>query len=379
MTRILIISSFPPPNDGIGEHTRNLALAWTALGHDVLIMAPGRGTDSSSLADGGLRISRTIRVLSQVRANKCLISFDPDLVFCQFAISGLTTSLFSVIRLCRLARKVGAKIALGFHESSRELALLGALGSILIRSAAKTSDLIFAFSSGELTALKSLHLGRQLVRVPLGTPEVKSPTGEDLARIRRKYSILDIPSVLSIGFIHADKGVDRLIEVAQRVTQQVPHVKFIIAGCPRRRRGVFRPMGFVDTRHFKSLQRRARLVGGSVEIEFIGFISEPDLIPLLSEVTVIAMPYRKITQSAIASFACAASAPVVATDLVGFREVFGLGAQYVDPNDFEQFSSALVEVLIDHSLRDSMKQELRDRSQKESFAAVASAILEAAF
>ena len=376
MSKVLIISPFPPPNDGIGEHSRNLATAWKELGHDVLIISPGRGSRAPLEVDSGLDVSRSIRVLSIRLARERVTKFQPDVVFCQFAISGFTTSLVSVIRLCALSQSLGAKVALAMHEASRELSLLGPLAPRVIRRATSKSDVIVTFSLGETKALSALNLGRKLVQVPLGNPDRLKPTDSERSKIAEKYSIVDTPTVLSIGFIHADKGVDRLLESAPFVTKQIPRAKFLVAGEPRRRRGVFRPLGVRDARHLRSLKSRALALRDVTDIDFVGFVSQRDLLPLMSAVTVVALPYRKITQSSIASFACAANTPVVATDVAGFREAFGAGAQYVNPDDAEAFGSVLIDVLENESLRSSMKHELREKSSRDSMTEVARVIVE---
>lgn len=59
MTRILLLSSYEPPPDGIAKHSSHLMDAWDSAGHQVLVVSPANDEASTgSSAPGRIRRSR---------------------------------------------------------------------------------------------------------------------------------------------------------------------------------------------------------------------------------------------------------------------------------------------------------------------------------
>ena len=379
VTKVAIISPFPPPIEGVGEHTRNLAEAWVALGCDVLVVAPGHGEYEELEVDRGFRVVRELRPFSRRWARRVIDNFAPDLVYTQFAIATLTTNFFSALDLSRRARRKGSRTAMGFHEPVRELALLGPIGTLLYRSGVRVADVSFVFSTAAAESMHAKGVTSDAIYVPLGTPTLSEVHERDVSRVRLRYGLENSAVVLSLGFIHPDKGLSVLLDAATRVSIEAKRpVKFLIAGEPRKRNGVFRFMGQIDQRLFLSLKDRAASLAESVDIEFSGFVPVEDIAPLLKASTVMALAYTNATQSATASLASAAGVPVVATDLPGLREALGEGAIYVSPGDADALASALAKILNDDHLRATLVTEIDQLRHDGTYTAIAARILGAA-
>jgi glycosyltransferase involved in cell wall biosynthesis len=377
MTKIAIISPYPPPIDGIAEHTRHLADAWCDLGCNVLVIAPGRAGPEDIEIRGNLRIHRSLRPMLRSQARNAIESFAPDLVYTQFTVSTLTTNLFSALDLSRVSRKRGSTIAFGFHEPVRELAILGPIGSALYSSGVHVSDIDFVFSRAAADSMRGKGMARNLFQIPLGRPTLPEPNASDIARVCARYGLTGPAVVLALGFIHPDKGLNILLEAASRVSTEVMQpVTFLIAGTPRSRKGPFRLMGQIDQRLYADLKKRAGSL--DADIKFSGFIPNEDVAPLMKASTILALPYLKATQSGIASLASAIGVPVIASDLPGLREAFGDGAIYTSPGSTNELADALLTVLNDEEMRSVLATEIRHLDHDDTYIAVAAQMLQAA-
>jgi glycosyltransferase involved in cell wall biosynthesis len=342
----------------------------------VLIVAPGRAEAHQRDVVGSLQVSRTLRPISRRRSRLVIEKYSPDFIYTQFAVASLTSNLFSALDLSRFAQNQGATSAIGFHEPVRELALLGMLGRRIYRSASNVADRAIVFSIAALDAMKDLRLHREWIKVSLGTPSMTESDSDDMTRVRTHYGMGDGKVVLSLGFIHPDKGLNVLLGAAAKVSKGTKcSVTFVVAGEPRRRRGIFRIMGRKDRRLLGMLRRYASDLGDSADVAFVGFVPDEDVAPVLRASDVVVLPYTNSTQSAIASLASAAGVAVVASDLPGLREALGHGAIYATPGDSDELADALIRVLNDDELRATLQMNISQELVDGSFDSVARRIL----
>jgi len=376
--RILIVSPFPPPPEGIGRHSADLGAAWVRGGHEVRILAPGSAPADPTLGEQGLAVSRSLGLRHGPASREVVASFAPDLVLCQFSIAALTTSLFAALAACRQARTLGARVVVSFHEPTSELRLLGPVARLAYRRALGTADEVVAFSEEAAAALRRIGHEGSLLVLPLGIPRTAPPDPADVDRMRERYG-LGGDTVLALGFVIAYKGTDVLLAAGQHLggLRGVP-TRILVAGEPRARRGPFRLFGLADQRHVRALHEAATTVGPLVEVAFSPFVPDEDLPALLAAVSVLAMPYRHIAQSGVATWALAAGLPVVASDLPGLREGLGAAGLYVPPDDPVALAQGLCAVLDDPGRRSEMAAAARALADAQSFDAVVAAISEVA-
>jgi glycosyltransferase involved in cell wall biosynthesis len=214
--------------------------------------------------------------------------------------------------------------------------------------------------------------GGSVTVIPHGAPLLRSATPEGIEHLRARYGLTG-RMVLALGFIHPDKGSDVLVDAARTLLPANPDVTLVIAGEPRVRRGVFRVFGRVDARHLEQLRAAAGWAGARVV--FPGFVADEDLADLLAAATVMALPYRRITQSGIAHLCVAGSVPAVASRLDGLEATLGDGAVYVPAGDAAALAAALVAVLDDDDGREAQRDRLAERRDLWTPAAVADRIV----
>ena len=378
MARILVITPYEPPADGIAKHSSHLVGAWDAAGHDVLVASPGRqaGLEGCEIIGARSRVARILRKMPRPRTWHDLNGFAPDMVFVQFAVAAMSVNLWSVLNLCKRFSKAQVTVVVGFHEAAREYNLLGFATRLAYRSIARSTDIPIAFSSEGRRALIERGLFSEVLEVPHGTTGLANVTAEDIERVTRLYSLRQ-PLVLTMGFTSADKGTDVLLCAASDIAAGPrTEIQFLIAGSPRERRGVFRLMGYRDVRFQQQLEREAKKIV-SVEVVFTGFVANEDVAPLLFVADLVAMPYRRITQSGIANLALSSKAVIVSSDLPGLRSDLGDAARYVEAGNPRALAKQIVELLADDasSIRRHLRELSGERAVASTYAKVAQMIV----
>jgi glycosyltransferase involved in cell wall biosynthesis len=375
MSRIILISPWAPPSDGVAFHSHSIAASWRAAGHDVLIVASGSQAPkvtSASSDVSGIRVLRTLRPIPRRATARLLSEFRPDVVIVQFAIASQNTALISTLMLMRAARRNAIAVVSAFHEPAREIDRLGALSRWIYRAAARVTTHPVAYSRSGADALRNAGIFAHVHELPLGCRIVTPMSPEDLARIKGRYAVAS-PLVLSVGFVHPDKGTDLLVESMPKITLLLEgNVKFLIAGSPRTRRGIFRLMGRGDRRFHERLIRKVSLLT-NVSADFCDFVPNEDLYPLLFFASAIVLPYRRATQSAVASEALGARGVIVASDLPELVDDLGRAASYFRAGNVDDLTETLVSVL--RNPQTELRDAAASRAAERGYDATASGLL----
>jgi glycosyltransferase involved in cell wall biosynthesis len=380
LARILVLSPYEPPSDGIAKHTAHLVNAWDSAGHSVLVLAPGskRGLDESDDIGSRSKVARIVRKIPRRRVWKRALEFEPDVVFVQFSIATFNVDLWSVANLGKRFARARVPVVIAFHESAREFDLLGPVTRLIYRTFVHITDVPVAFSSAGRDALIGSHLFGEVVEVPHGTTGEIQVTETDLQRIRDRYQIRK-PLVLTLGFTDSDKGTDVLLAAANAIATRVGNdVQFLIAGSPRRRRGIFRIMERRDHRY----QRRLRELASDlthVDVGFCDYVPDEDVGSLLRLADVVALPYRRITQSGIGNLALSSRSVLVGSNLPGLKSDLGEAALYFEAGDSQEMANQIVSLLGDEHApeRDHMRELSGMRAASNTYARVAEMILSA--
>ncbi len=128
----------------------------------------------------------------------------------------------------------------------------------------------------------------------------------DPNKIKKKYGVpTPIPIVLFIGRMEYQKGLDILIDAIPNVLENRGDVRFLFAG-----------KGSLGN----YLRRRARKLGISGAVKFLGWIPYRRYIDLLNTCDIVCIPSRNEPFGIVLLEAWATGRPVVATDVGGLRE-----------------------------------------------------------
>ncbi len=140
------------------------------------------------------------------------------------------------------------------------------------------------------------------------------------------------PNVLLFGRLEHYKGVGVLLEAMQRVWETHPDARLTIAG-----RGP--AAGEVPT---------------DIKIALVNrYIGEAELRALISDATVVALPYIQASQSGVGLLSISQGVPIVVTNVGALPELVPKPEFVVPPNDPQALSIALLDVLrADQEIRD---------------------------
>ena len=259
MARILVLSPFEPPPDGIGRHTALLVEAWDSAGHHALVLSPGnhRSVKGASRIGSRSRVARILRWRPRRSDWKEIVEFQPDVVVVQFALAAVSTSFWPVVSLCKRCAKAGIPVVV-IHEPAREYELFRLATAFFYRAMARVTTVPVVFSPAGRLALIENGLFDDVIELPHGTSGVATVTDADIQRVGALYNIQK-PLVLTLGFSGFDKGTDLLLDAASEIAStQSNDVQFLIAGAPRKRRGIFRLREYLMSRFSDELSVRLR-------------------------------------------------------------------------------------------------------------------------
>jgi len=193
---------------------------------------------------------------------------------------------------------------------------------------------------------------RLLARYPeLGADRVTVVPLGDFSFLTR-YSN-DVPeeqnTVLFFGRIRDYKGLKYLLRAAPLVAQRLPDVRFVIAG-------------YGDMGPYRSL------LTDDHKIEIHNrYIPDEDVAGFFRAASIVALPYIEASQSAVIPIAYAFGKPVVATLVGSLPDVVSDGetGYLVPPRDVPQLATAIVRLLEDKPLRETMGQNAYQKMRKE--------------
>ena len=352
MTTVMMVTPFPPQDDGIAAHALELRRALDGSSEVAVLTRTGGGDGPEVyrvLSSGPASLVRAARALRVVR---------PEVVHYQFNLASFGFAWVWAVAAGLLARRrTGARLVFTLHEVRRDLVLLRGAGSALYRVLGDLADALVVYTA-EARDLLVERCGTPAGRIsvlPHGCRPLPAPPGEALRTAAAARYGVTPGAALFLGYLHPDKGVEHLIEAAAILARDDPGllegVGVVVAGGVRPRRGLFRLFERRDRRYVAELLEAVTRHGLGDVVRFVGPIDEADLAALLELVAVTVLPYTDVTQSGVANLCLAVGTPVVASRLPGLVETLGDAGLYVEPGDHAALASQLGRVLRDSALR----------------------------
>jgi glycosyltransferase involved in cell wall biosynthesis len=181
--------------------------------------------------------------------------------------------------------------------------------------------------------------------VPLAAaPEFRPISREAAAAtVRERYSIGG-PFILSVGDMQPRKNHVGLIRAFARLAKAYPQLthKLVLVGKP--------------TWFSSKVQEAARESGVADRIQFVGFVSDPDLLQLYNACDCFVFPsfYEGFGFPALEAMACGRA--VICSDASALPEVVDGAAILFDPYAIDEMVRAIADVLLDMELRTRMER-----------------------
>lgn len=240
--------------------------------------------------------------------------------------------------------------------------------------ALKNADLLLAISSATRTeALAWLHLEpSRVVNISSAVDDrfvPQAPTPDSLAAMRATYGLVR-PFIMYTGGIDHRKNIEGLIRAfaALPATLRAQHQLAVVCSAHA-----------VDRTRLQQVAASAGLARD--ELIMTGFVPDEILPMLYNDCALFVFPswHEGFGLPALEAMAC--GAPVIAANTSSLPEVIGRADALFDPRDDAAISAKMADVLMDVSLRESLRAHGLQQAQKFSWdasARVALAAIEAA-
>ena len=352
---------------GVTEHVSHLAEQFARRGHEVHIVAPSSDDESEPTASDIAPIHRIGRVVS-IPANG--------------SVARITLSLRSYLQAKRLLQEEQFDL-IHLHEP-----MMPALPLTVLRHSNTTNIGTFhAFRVTPLAYFYSKPILRPFFRKLHGHIAVSSaardfvgeyfpadyrviPNGIDFPRFNSRYSPLDSgsdsrPTVLFVGRLEKRKGLRFLLRAWPLVLERHPEARLVVVG-----RG--RPL--------EGYRRFAARQGWSPDdVTFAGYVASEDLPRYYQACDVFCAPNTGQESFGIVLLeAMAAGAPIVASDIPGYRDVISHGEQgvLVERQNPAALADALCRLLASPELRAQMRRVGQTTARAYDWPRVAGQVLD---
>ena len=377
MNICLVSQEYPPEtaHGGIGTQTWNKAQALTRLGHTVHVLSTSTkvGEDLRTVVEAGVTVHRlrppgfefpvyeestfwvgySWAVLRQLRRLMERVSF--DLVnFPEYGGEGFAFQLDRtrwnwvpvVVQLhgplAMFSEKLGwPAVGSEFHRVGtlmERVSIQQADG--LMASSANIADFVAAYYGVARDTIDVVHCG---IDCDLFRPAAEAERDEGR------------PTVLFVGNLTADKGINTVFEAALRLRAQHPRLRLQV-------------LGKGEETLVKNFQERARAQGAADLVEYGGFVSDRRQLPeYYRRAQVFASPaHHEVGVANVYVEAMACGCPVVACQTGGAPEAVrdGETGLLVPPSDVEATTRVLGRLLGDAALRRRMGEAGRRRAEE---------------
>lgn len=244
-----------------------------------------------------------------------------------------------------LASKIlGARFIMSFHGT-------GALPSPKKISLARPA-LIFAYHNAAIAITGSIDSEKK-VREKVNFGECRFiPQGVDPGIFHVLSDASDKNFLLTVGWLKERKGMDTLVKVLILLKDEFPNLNCKIVGSSK------------DPKFFNYLKDLAREGGVENRVQFLGRVTEDELVRLYNDCSVVVLPARDFNNdfegcSLTFDEANACGAPVVTTR--GFGSEYAIKNGYNgflvdDPEDVAAFAQAVKKIISDKNRHSEMRE-----------------------
>jgi phosphatidyl-myo-inositol alpha-mannosyltransferase len=334
---------------GVQGQTAGIAAALAARGHVVAVAAPYSGAPlvdigesttlfglggATSVAANGSTAPVALSPATFSRTRSALRSFGPDVVHLHEPLAPLVG--FATL-LGAPAPIVATVHRSGISDSYR---MIGRLAHRLVRRIA-----VGIAVSDEARATAEAALGSGVIQAVIPNGVALETWQDDGDSVREP--------IVCFSRHEPRKGIDVLLEAYTALAPSRP--LHLASSGP-------------DTDRL-----RARY-GSSPGVSFLGRLSQADLAAELQHAALVVVPGLSGESFGVVLLeAMAAGAPIIASDLPGFREAGGDAVQYVPPGDTTALKTALGRLLDDEPARRELAALGSARAARFSFASIAEA------
>lgn len=327
MSRILVVSPYPPVRDGIGAYAVQQVRALRRQGHDVEVVSPWPSAAHHHLDLVGPSGAKALRRL-MAGFDRVIVHFHPDVFY---ANPSTPTSRISTGTALAAAFRSGPPVEIRLHEVDHRWASAaeqveassrsGFVADRVFEAAAKASRAVFQ-AAAEVTVHVPEHERMMIDRFGVEPSKVRlvdhgedfaRRVGDDRAAARASLGLEPDGHVfLCIGFLQPHKGFDRAATAFRGLGEQGASLH--IVGSVR----VDDPAALAHRRELEALE--AQIPGVHLHV---GFVSDEAFDRWIVAADTVVLPYRHIWSSSVAERARLYGRPVIATRVGGLADQLG--------------------------------------------------------
>ena len=361
--KILIASDLHwPVYNGVATFSRNLAQGLSALGHEVIVIAPSQDGKKSVEIDGNYKIYRTrstifpfyqnfrISLTPQLEVRKIIQEFQPDIIHIQMLMWIGQAAMFFGRRYDIPVVTTSHAMAENLMDNLKKAAPLSRpINYMLSEYGLRFHGRADVVTSPTASGFKAFGERADKISKPVEIISngidlsMYSPSKADPA-IYAKYDLpTDKPIVTYIGRVDAEKHLSVLIDAFRTVrTQFDAHLLVVGFG--------------VD---FDNLVDLASEYGIADHVTFTGRVSDEDKLQLEQVGCMYVIPSPAELQSIATLEAMACGKPVVAVNAGALGELChdGKNGFLFDLDDDEQMAEGILKILRDDKLREKFGKE----------------------
>jgi glycogen synthase len=354
--RVLMLSWEYPPLvvGGLGRHVEALARELTVAGHDVRVVTRGEAEVVVDEVRDGVRVRRSA-------LDPIAIDFTTEtlLAWAQAAEHSLLRAALPLVRRWRpdvvhahdwvvaqsgvtLAQVTGAPLVATIHatESGRNQGWLSKPLNVAIHSverwlAHQAAAVITCSSAMHDEVTKLFDLADSLVNVvPNGIDPVRWRVTAGARQAARAELGRGGPLIVFAGRLVHEKGLQTLLSSLPLLRRAHPGLRLVVAGTGG---------------HSTQLRAQARQLRVARAVDWLGFVTESDMAPLLAAADVAVVPSLYEPFGIVALEVTAARTPLVVAETGGLIDLVasGVAAASFPARDVVALSAAVLAVLAD--------------------------------
>ncbi|MCL4382529.1 MAG: glycosyltransferase family 4 protein [Patescibacteria group bacterium] len=165
-----------------------------------------------------------------------------------------------------------------------------------------------------------------------------------------KYQILNTKYFLYVGNAYPHKNLERLLEAIASIKYSVLGIKLILVGG--------------EDHFYKQLKKKVEVMGLTESVSFYGPAKREELTSLYQKALALVFPSLMEGFGLPGLEAMASSCLVVCSDIPVFREIYGEGALYFDPQNPKDIAEKL-KMVCSNVLKQQNKEEMIRKGQEQ--------------
>jgi glycosyltransferase involved in cell wall biosynthesis len=366
--RILKISDvFFPRVNGVSTSIETFRRDLTALGHEVVLVAPAYSPAAAQPAEPSLRRvpARAVpqdpedRIMSWGGLRRTLA----DLGSRKFDVVHIHTPFLAHYAGLKFARQHATPVVATYHTLFEEYLhhyvpllprkITGSMARRFSRSQCNQLDAVIAPSQAMQAALRTYGIKSRVEVLPTGLPAERFQAGDGSAFRRRHGLDLQQPLLLFVGRAAHEKNIGFLLEMMLELHRLRPDALLLIAG---------------EGPAEGSLRAQAAQLGLNESVRFLGYFDRGgELQDCYSAADVFVFSSLTETQGLVLLEAMAQSVPVVAIPRMGTIDILGpgKGCRHA-PLDRKGFAEVVCALLADPGACKALGVEAREYAESWS-------------